>query len=231
MEQKGQEEQKTELPVIKTRKVHSGRHKDKERTKGRLIEAVGRVLEEQGYTALTPPKIAREAKVDKKLVWTYFGEPERLLEEYILHKDFWKYAATDSITKLLQNPQSIGKEGISSLLQNQLEVVSADKPLQKILHWELGEENEVLRKLADARESIGEELFCHIMPDFEESNVDLRARLALIIGGIYYLSMHATSNGSNFCGIDLNLTEGKERISEAIQNLVFEAYEKAGVEK
>jgi AcrR family transcriptional regulator len=229
MEQKTEE--KIEQEVVKKRKVHSGRQKDKERTKGRLVEAVGRVLEEQGYSALTPPNIAREAKLDKKLVWTYFGEPEKLLEEYILHKDFWKYAATNTITELLQEPQSIGKAEISSLLQNQFEVVSTDKSLQKILHWELGDEREVLRKLADDREKIGEELFGSIMPEFEESKVDLRARLALLIGGIYYLSIHATSNGSNFCGIDINNPEGKERISKAIQDLVFEAYEKAGVKK
>ena len=98
MEQKKEsKENKTESAEAKTRKVHAGLQKNKERTKGRLIDAVGRVLENQGYSALTPPKIAKEAKVDKKLVWAYFGEPDRLLEEYILHKDFWKCEATTTI--------------------------------------------------------------------------------------------------------------------------------------
>lgn len=95
------------------------------------------------------------------------------------------------------------------MLQNQFEVVSSDKSLQRILHWELGDDNPVLRKVADDREKISDKLFDIIMPEFEESNVDLRARLALIIGGIYYLSIHATSNGSNFCGLILK----KERIA------------------
>ena len=65
------------------------------------------------------------------------------------------------------------------------------------------------------------------MPNFEKAPVDLRARLALMIGGIYYLSLHAKANGSTFCGIDLNESEGQERIENEIRNIIFEAYEKA----
>lgn len=214
-----------------TRKVHSGPYKDKIRTKQRLIAAVGKVIQKKGYAALTAPNIARECGLDKRLVWTYFGGIDQLVSEYIQHKDFWKNAATKIVAGLLKEPEKIGRHELASLLQSQLEGVLKDKALQKILHWELGEKNKVLRKVADDRESLGEELFRVILPDFEGSNTDLRARLALIIGGIYYLSLHAKTNGSTFCGIDLNLETGKEAISNAIRDLIFEAYEKAGVEK
>ena len=106
-----------------------------------------------------------------------------------------------------------------------------DKALQKIIHWELGENSKLLRSLADERERVGEQLFSLIMSDFEKSPVDLRARLALILGGIYYLSLHSKSNGSLVCGIDVNEDSGKQRIENAIREIIFEAYEKAGVKK
>lgn len=215
----------------KTRKVSSGPLRDKSRTMARLVAAVGKVIQKKGYPGLTAPNIATAAGLDKKLVWTYFGGVDNLIEEYIRQKDFWKFAAKGYIESLLKEPENIGKNEIDNLLQNQLDVLMKDKALQKIIHWELGESNKMLRKIADKREEIGEELFSVIMPDFENTNADLRARLALLIGGIYYLSLHAKSNGSVFCGIDINEEEGRIRIENAIQDIIFETYEKAGLNK
>lgn len=221
----------TEDTTPKTRKNLSGPLRDKSRTMARMVAAVGKVIQKKGYPGLTAPNIAIAAGVDKKLVWTYFGGIDNLIEEYVRQKDFWKFAAKGYIDDLLKNPEDIGKNEIEGLLQNQLDVLLKDKVLQKIIHWELGETNKMLRKIADRREDIGEQLFSLIMPDFEKSNTDLRARLALLIGGIYYLSLHAKTNGSAFCGIDINEDPGKERIENAIRDIIFEAYEKAGVNK
>lgn len=90
------------------------------------------------------------------------------------------------------------------------------------MHWELGEKRKILRKIADEREEVGELLFEAILPAFREAAIDLRARIALIVGGIYYLALHATTNGSTFCGIDLNDAQEKDRIAAAIQEIVFE---------
>jgi len=57
---------------------------------------------------------------------------------------------------------------------------------------------------------------------FEESypnkDIYLRALLAFQTAGLYYLALHASSNGSTFCGIDINTPEGKERINRTIEN-------------
>ena len=84
----------------------------------------------------------------------------------------------------------------------------------------------MLRNVADKREEIGEELLQDILPDLEKSNIKLRPQLELLIGGIYYLSLHSKSNGSTFCGIDINTQEGKEQVDNTIQEFVFETYEK-----
>lgn len=103
--------------------------------------------------------------------------------------------------------------------------------MQKIIHWELSGAKDVLRTIADRREETGEEILSVIAPGFENIDVDIRARLALLVGGIYYLTLHAKGNGSTFCGIDINEEEGKERIANAVRNLIFEAYEKADIDK
>ena len=221
---------KPEETTVKVRKVSSGPIRDKSRTMKKMITAVGKVLQKNGYTALTAPNIAKAAGVDKKLVWTYFGGIDHLVENYINQKDFFKSRANNNVQDLLNNPDKLTKQHINDLLQNQFDTLLKDRALQRIIHWEIGEYNEILRKIADEREDLGEILFSKTIPYFEHSSIDIRARLALVISGIYYLSLHAKNNGSMFCGIDINTEEGKERISNAIQELIFDAYEKASQE-
>lgn len=215
----------------KKRKVTSGPLRDKSRTMARMVAAVGKVIQKRGYPGLTAPNIATAAGVDKKLVWTYFGGVNNLIEEYIQQKDFWKFAAKAYIDNLLKTPEEMGRAEINNLLQIQFDTLTKDKALQKIIHWELGESNKMLRKIADEREEIGEQFFSTIISDFDKSAVDLRARIAILLGGIYYLTLHAKSNGSEVCGIDINEEDGRIRIEKAIEDLIIEAYEKAGVKK
>lgn len=217
----------TESQPPKERKVSSGILRDKSRTMARMVAAVGKVIQKKGYPGLNATNIAVAAGVDKKLVSTYFGGVDNLIEQYISQKDFWKFVGKNRADDLLKEPAYIGKEQISGILQSQFDFLLKDKAVQKIIHWELGENNKMLRKLADDREEVGEQLFSAIMPEFEKADIDLRARLAIVIGGIYYLTLHATTNGSAFCGIDITEDNGKNRIHDIIQELVFEAYDKA----
>ncbi|MGG5507147.1 MULTISPECIES: TetR/AcrR family transcriptional regulator [unclassified Myroides] len=221
---------KKEETKAKVRKVSSGPIRDKSRTMKKMIAAVGKVLQKNGYPALTAPNIAKVAGVDKKLVWAYFGGVDNLVEEYINQKDFFKSKANNNVEHLLTHPDKLTQHDINELLQSQFDTLLKDRALQRIIHWEIGEYNEILRKIADSREDLGELLFSKTIPFFEHSSVDIRARLALVISGIYYLTLHAKNNGSKFCGIDINTEEGKERIAQAIQELIFDAYEKASKE-
>ncbi len=208
----------------KVRKVSQGPIREKARTMRKLIDAVGKVLEEKGYSGLNIANISKEAKVDRKLVYVYFGGIDPLVETYIRDKDFWKNDSKEYITNLMENPAQINKEVVNELLQMQFDTLLDNVELQKIIHWEIGEKNDVLRKIIDEREEIGKTLFEHAEKDFANSDIDLRAIMALQIGGIYYLSLHAKSNGNKFCGIDLNTPEGEKRIEKAIKQVIDLTY-------
>jgi hypothetical protein len=135
------------------------------------------------------------------------------------------------IENIIQIPDNLGKNEMNSLFQAQFNVLLNDKALQKIMHWGLGEKNKVLRKISDQREEVGEKILTILDIDFENSDVDIRALLALQLAGIYYLSLHSKSYGTTFCGIDINAAEGKQRISKAIQNSIEMTYDRAKVNK
>lgn len=210
----------------KKRKTTSGPIRDKSRTKAKMINAVGKVLQAKGYENLNAATIARAAGVDKKLVWTYFGSVDNLIEEYINLKAFWTLGVPNSvITKIIENPDKVGEIETAELLDEYFDTFNQNIALQKVVHWEMGQSTKLLRKVADKREMVGEQLFSLVDNKFKDSEVDIRATIALLLGGIYYLNLHANTNGSTVCGIDINEEEGKERIKKTMQEIIKNAFD------
>lgn len=209
----------------KSRKRTSGKLRDKERTKVKMIQAVGKVLLKKGYTGLNASAIAKEAGIDKSLVWTYFGSLDNLVEEYIAQRDFWKFKAKENIENLTVVPKEVNEHDMSALLQFQYKALLEDEMLQHIMLWGISEKKDFLRHLSDERELIGEEIFKNIDPQFKDSIIDIRAILAIVLAGIYYLTLHGKTNGSLFCGIDLNTANGEQRINESIAKIISMAYQ------
>lgn len=210
---------------FKARKVTSGKLRDKVRTKNKMVQAVGKVLLKKGYTGLNATSVAKEAGVDKSLVWTYFGNLDNLVEEYIAQRDFWKYKAKDSIETLTTETKVINDDDMADLLQFQFKALLEDEILQRLMLWGISEKKQFLRKASDDRELIGEEIFKNMDSKFKNSNVDVRGIFAIVVAGIYYLVLHAKTNGSLFCGIDLNTADGEERIKESISQIIKMAYQ------
>lgn len=215
----------------KRKKAISGPIRDKARTMKTVKEAFRRVFIKKGYSGLTGANVAEEAGVHPSLISSYFKGIDTLSEAYIMEQDFWNMADKKMIKRMLTKPESIGREQITALSQGQLERMVEDRELQQIIQWEIAEKNRVLRKLADKREEIGEQLFGIIEPDFLNAGEDIRAKLALQIAGIYYLVLHATTNGSLFCGLDLNTTEDVARLRKVLEDNVNAIYAEAKVDK
>ncbi|HLV51307.1 MAG TPA: TetR/AcrR family transcriptional regulator [Flavobacterium sp.] len=207
------------------RKISSGPVREKARTMNKMVAAVGIVLQEMGYPGLTIANISNAAGTDRKLVYTYFDTLDNLVETYIKQKDYWNSEAQKDAIKILDGVQKTDSSIIKSLLQGQFDAVINDLEHQKLIHWELGEKNVMLRKISDSREELGERLFQLEEPEFDGSDIDIRATTALLIGGLYYLALHAHSNGSLFCGIDISEPQGKERIDRAVAKVIDMCYE------
>lgn len=208
-------------PEPKLKKVPSGPIREKTRTINKIISSVGKVLQKKGYSGITIINIAKEAKVSPKLIYLYFGTLDNLVETFIKQRDFWNMAEKGVIEDLIQQSKGdFGKKEIITLLKSQYGRLYKDKLFQKLIHWELGECTPILRKIADTREEIGEKLLVSVDKTFQKSDIDIRTILALQIAGIYYLVLHAKANGSTFCGIDINVAEDSERVSNTIDYLI-----------
>ncbi|WP_294204787.1 TetR/AcrR family transcriptional regulator [uncultured Chryseobacterium sp.] len=206
------------------RKVVQGPIRDKEKTKQKLLAAVGKILRVKGYSGLKVSKIAAVAGFDKKLIYEYFGSTEKLIDEYIRSQDYWSRLDKEPIdVDMSDGGQELSKMAILS----QYDSLKKNKELQKIILWGLSESKPFLKKIADQREEIGEELFTNIVdPHFKEDASRYRAITALVISGVYYLNMFTGHNTSTFCGINVKSEEGRKEIEMAIEEIIDSAYEK-----
>ena len=210
------------------RKIVQGPIRDKEKTKQKLLNAVGKIIKTKGYPSLMVSKIAAEAGCDKKLIYEYFGTTENLIEQYVKSQDYWSNISDAEIKPQINDG---GKEISKHTLLKQFENFRDNKELQKIIIWELSESKPFLKKLNEQREELAEKIFNSSDAHFGEQAENYRAITALLAGGIYYLNLFTGYNGTHFCGIDLKSEQGIKAIENAIETILDSAYQNNTINK
>lgn len=207
------------------RKPYKGQMNDKEKSKQRLIDAVGTVIKSKGYAGLNATNISKAAGLDRRLITLYFGTLDTLVETYIRGNDYWISASGDALNLISNNKGENTKEILEALLYNQLEYFWNDTEMQKIVLWQISKSTEIMKEICDEREMLSKHFFSLSDIELAGIDIDLRAISALLVAGIYYLVLHAKSTDSTFCEIDLKSQEGLERIRKAISVILRKAYE------
>lgn len=197
--------------------------RNKEKSKQKFLDAVEKILHTKGFSGLKVNDIAQTAGLDKKLIYNYFGGKDGLIDEYIRSQDFWSNIKDDSAETSVNDG---GKTFCKTMLLSQFDYIFKNKNVQKILLWGLIENRKSLKKLANDREENGVRLFEGLTdPHFKENAKRYRAIIALLISGIYYLDIYATTNDSTFCGLNLKSAAGRSEIENAISFLIDKSYE------
>lgn len=212
------------LKEKKERKTLSGPIKDKARTMQKMVDAVGMVLKEQGYTGLNIANITAKAGVDRRLVSTYFGTIDNLIEEYLTSRDYWMSKVAPKVQEIAEKSEKFGEKEIVKILHTLYDSVESSVDLQRMILWQVSEYNPKISTLLEQREKLGEPLFEATDADFKDTDIDLRAMLAIQIAGIYYLNLQSKSNNVAFCEVNLGTEEGTKRIKNAIAKMMELVY-------
>lgn len=212
----------------KVRKVTDGAIRNKERTRQKWLNAVGEVLREKGFAGLTIRNITEKAGLDRKLIALYFNGLDGLIEEYLNTTDYWIGKFAPKVGAIIGESGKLGQAEMTKVLQALFDEVNTSENLQKLLSWQVAEYQEGLRKLADSREALGRPLLKMLDGDFEGTDIDFRAILAIQIAGIYFLNLNAKVNGSTFCEVDVNKPKGRKAIKNALSTIMELMYSKVG---
>lgn len=189
--------------------------RDKEATKLRLVNAVGSVLAREGFSGLGVNSVAKEAGVDKVLIYRYFGGMTELLGAFSQSNDFWpsiEEVIGEDQTALMERPLA---ERWATHLSRYAAALRRRPITKEILAWEQVERNELTAVLQRFRERWFEELATHFPDDSAATDADLLATVLLITGGIHYFIVLSRLQG-DFSGLDIESDEGWQHISSVI---------------
>jgi len=193
--------------------------RDKEETKARILKAVGELLAESGFQQLGVNAIARQAGVDKVLIYRYFENLPNLLQTFGREGNYWI-----TVEELVGDESTIAAETLAAwmevLLVRFLHDLQERSLTQEILRWELLEGNELTQELAQVRDRAAIESLEFLNQKFEfPADQDIPAISAILIAGIVYLVLRTKVN-SSFLGIDFSSPAGWQRIEAALAALV-----------
>jgi len=207
------------------RKVTDGPVRNKERTKANLVTALGKILKKDGFSGLSITRVADVAKVDRRLIYDYFGGLEGLVKEYLNNNDYWNIQP-EEVSKIVEISRTdAGKALAYRVLENQFDSLINSEEMRRIITWGLSEKLPVLKDLDLKRENIGDQLLREVFDGaFDHSDKNFRAMYAILMGGVYYLTLHSKMQENPFCGIDLQQPSGQEEIKKALKQFIELAY-------
>ena len=182
--------------------------RDKEQTKSKILQAVGKLLAD-GQTSPGVNSVAREAGVDKVLIYRYFGGMPELLKAYLASGEFWPdfedIMETSPYVAAMMPPAEIGTRFIHGFLRE-----LRSRPLTlEILRRELTSPDELTTAFAQVREASARE----IAECYGDRADEMNTIHTLLAAGLIHLLLHGRRNDS-FQGIALQTDEDWLRIEQ-----------------
>jgi AcrR family transcriptional regulator len=206
--------------MVTTRRDARSGGRDRESTRRRILDATGRVLARDGFRGLGVNAVAREAGVDKVLIYRYFGGIEALLDTWgrEVLGDTEPQPVADPAT-----PTASAADRAAAALIGFARAARLSPQALEVMRWELVEDNALTRRLAELRESAGMANLSRIGIDEQQAReVDLPALAAVLSAGLLHIALRART-APRWLGIPIRTKQGWARLEHAAVTLVRNA--------
>ncbi|WP_284616175.1 TetR/AcrR family transcriptional regulator [Aquabacterium humicola] len=190
--------------------------RDRGATEQRILGAVGTVLARDGFAALGVNAIAREAGVDKVLIYRYFGGLPELLQAWGASGRFWppiEELLGDDPPALLAQPEG---ERWARFFEHFIDGLRARPLTIEILAAEVLDRNALTAVLESEREAWGEQAARVLGGASLASRPELRTLTLLLVAGVQYLLLRARRIRI-FGGLEINSEAGWQQIKQDIR--------------
>ena len=168
------------------------------KTEQRLIDAVGRLLLEQGYPAVGVNAIAREAGCDKVLIYRYFGGYDELLLAFAETTELW-WEVDEIITERAEDCAGLPLPAyLERLLDRYVKALEARPLALEIMAWEMSAQNNLTQQLGKLRSERGMELVKRIRSYYRQPNIDIGGVLGVFGAAINYLVIRTRKQSQQY---------------------------------
>jgi len=167
-------------------------------TEQRLIDAVGRLLEDEGFAAVGINAIARRAGCDKVLIYRYFGGFDELLLAFAETTELW-WEVDEIIQESAADCADIAlPDYLQRLLDRYVKALEARPLALEIMAWEMSEQNNLTQKLARLRSERGMQLVKRIRAYYHQPNIDIGGILGVFGAAINYLVIRTRKHSRQY---------------------------------
>jgi AcrR family transcriptional regulator len=205
--------------AIETAPAAKPRGRDREQTAARILDAIGEVLAREGFAGIGVNAIAKQAGVDKVLIYRYFGGLPELLMAYGQSGAFWP-----TVDDLLgSDPQAFFAlpvaERYCRFFEHLIDALRARPLTLEILAQEVIDRNELTVILETEREQWGEQA-ARVLGGADFARVPGAAGVTvLLIAGVQYLLLRARKI-KTFGGFDLKSDAGWDALKAHLRAMV-----------
>lgn len=192
--------------------------RDSYETRTRLMEAVGRVLAREGFQRIGINAVAREAGLDKVLIYRYFNGIDELIASFCRQEGFWPTPLElmgGDREAFAQKPYA---QQVADCAVNFLRALRERPLAREVLAWRFLVQNERTRALDSVRQANWAEVLNIIQAPPSGTGVDVDALQAVLGAAVNHLGTRSPRL-TEFAGVDLADEQGWSRIEAMIRIL------------
>ena len=206
---------------LATRIDPARRGRNRAATEERILAAVGEVLARDGFSAIGVNAIAREAGVDKVLIYRYFSGLDELLRQWGASGRFWP-----GVDEMLgADPQAMlalpVHERYAMFFERFIDALRARPLTIEILAAEIVTRNQLTAILEAEREQWGEQVEASIGGADFQQRPQLRGVTLLLVSGVMYLLLRARTIRI-FGGLDLRSDEAWAALKASVRGMALQ---------
>lgn len=194
--------------------------RDRDATKARILAAVAVVLARDGFGAIGVNAVAKQAGVDKVLIYRYFGGLPELLREWGASGQFWP-----RVTDLLgASPKAFlalpAPERYARFFEHFIDALRARPLTIEILAAEIALRNDLTAILESERETWGADASRLLAAKEFARRPELQGITLLLIAGVQYLLVRSRTIRI-FGAIDIRSDAGWDELKAAVRKLAL----------
>lgn len=188
--------------------------------KSDIMAAVERLVIKHGFTNVKLSALLQEAEIQPNIYYGHYGTMDKLFEELASKYNFW----LNGVLNLSELSYLSPREFFAKMLKTLYTSLEEEPVMQKLLLWELSENNPITRKTAGMRDIMTTSLLAYYSGIFKSSGTDIKNVIAILFAGIYYLVLHREC--STLWSVDFNTDEGRESFFAAVDTLTDAIFDK-----
>ncbi len=211
--------------VTKAEQKSAAPRRDRAKTERAILDAVARLILRDGLSGVGINALAREAGIDKVLIYRYFGDLDGVYRAYAEHGDFWW--SVDDIIGGAEKAASLAGALKSGFRRHAAEMRKRPVTLA-VIGAETANRTPLVIALEEVRERRALELMDAVFARYgAPAHVDLPALTAILGAAIDYLAARARQIRV-YSGVEIKTDNDWERIFTTVDAMIDGAFSTAG---